>query len=183
MSDLQAIRRLKSGDIGGLEELVRKYQTRAIRAAFLVVHDEILAEDIVQDVFVRLYQRIHQYREERPFEPYLMRSVVNASLNEAQRREKYVSFDGDEGKVEALLSRASSVESDVEYALLKQKIIAALAALPPRERAAIVQRYYLEMNEKEMSAALGAPIGTVKWLLSSARAKLRKLLGSEGSGE
>jgi RNA polymerase sigma-70 factor, ECF subfamily len=47
----------------------------------------------------------------------------------------------------------------------------------------IVQRYYLEMSEKEMSQALDSPPGTVKWLLNSARARLRSLLGSERTAE
>jgi RNA polymerase sigma-70 factor (ECF subfamily) len=54
--------------------------------------------------------------------------------------------------------------------------------LTPRQRAAIVQRYFLEMSEKEMARELGSPTGTVKWLLNSARNKLRTLLGSERNG-
>jgi RNA polymerase sigma-70 factor (ECF subfamily) len=51
--------------------------------------------------------------------------------------------------------------------------------LHPRQRAVVIQRYYLEMSEKETSAALNIPAGTVKWLLNEARTKLRGLLGSE----
>ena len=81
MDDDQAIRRMKRGDIGGLESLVTRYQLKAVRAAFLITHDEPMAEDVVQDVFVRVFQRIRGFDESRPFEPYLMRSVVNAALN------------------------------------------------------------------------------------------------------
>jgi RNA polymerase sigma-70 factor (ECF subfamily) len=56
--------------------------------------------------------------------------------------------------------------------------LAALSRLPPRQRAAIVQRYYLELSEQEMAQALDAPQGTVKWLLHAARLRLRELLGS-----
>src|SRR5690242_14422575 len=129
MDDIQAIQRLKGGDISGLETLVARYQARAIRAAFLVTSDETLAEDVVQDVFVRIYQRIGQFDASRPFEPYLLRSVVNAALNAAQRSRRHLSMEGDLDQVEALLSQAASVESDVEYLQLKQEIIAALAGL------------------------------------------------------
>src|SRR3990172_12477092 len=183
MDDLQAIRRLKGGDISGLENLVLRYQPKAVHVAFLITHDEQLAQDIVQDTFVRLYQRIRQFDEGRPFEPYLMRSVVNAALNAAKKTAKRLSFDSDLGHVENLLSQAASVESEVEYIQLKQMIVAALARLEPRLRAAIIQRYYLGMSEKEMAVALDAPPGTVKWLLNTARAKLRELLSSEGSVE
>jgi RNA polymerase sigma-70 factor (ECF subfamily) len=182
VDDLQAIQRLKAGDIGGLETLVRRHQARAVRVAFLITHDESLAEDVVQDTFMRLYHRIHHFDPSRPFEPYLFRSVVNAALNVAQNA-RHLSMEGDLEQVEGLLSRAASVESEMEYTQLKQSIVAALAELEPRQRAVVIQRYYLEMSEKEMAVALDAPPGTVKWLLDTARARLQDLLGSERSAE
>lgn len=183
MDDLQAIRRLKRGDIGGLEILVSRYQAKAVRVAFLITHDEALAEDVVQETFVRLYRRIGQFDSTRPFEPYLLRSVANAALNAARKSDRQVSLDGDPEQVERLLSQAASLESEVEYRQLKQQIVQALSRLEPRQRAVVVQRYYLEMSEKEMAAALDAPPGTVKWLLNTARTRLRDLLGSERSAE
>jgi RNA polymerase sigma-70 factor (ECF subfamily) len=183
MDDLQAIQRLKRGDIGGLEVLVARYQAKAMRVAFLITHDELQAEDVVQDTFVRLYHKIGQFNLARPFEPYLLRSVANAALNVTRSVKQHVPLDDDPEYVEQLLSQAASVESEVDYIQLKQKIIAALALLEPRQRAAVVQRYYLDMSEKEMAAALNAPLGTVKWLLNAARARLRDLLGSERSAE
>lgn len=181
MDDQQAIQRLKRGDIGGLEILVARYQARAVRAAFLITHDELQAEDVVQEVFVRLYHKIGQFDATRPFEPYLLRSVVNAALNSTRRLRKQVSLDGDLRQVEQLLAQSLSVESEVDALQLQQQIITALAKLDPRQRAAVVLRYYLEMSEKEMAAVLDAPPGTVKWLLNAARARLRDLLGVERS--
>jgi RNA polymerase sigma-70 factor (ECF subfamily) len=182
MDDLQAIQRLKDGDIGGLETLVVRHQARAVRAAFLITHDETLAEDVVQDTFVRIYHSIKHFDPSRPFEPYLLRSVVNAALNVA-RKADHLSMEANLEQIEALLSQAASVESDLEYMELKQRIVAALAELEPRQRAVVIQRYYLEMSEKEMAAALDAPPGTIKWLLNTARARLHDLLGSERSAE
>ena len=183
MDDIQAIRRLKDGDIGGLEYLVVRYQAKAVRTAFLIVHDEQLAQDIAQDAFLCIYKRIHQFDESRPFEPYLLRSVVNAALNATQKAARHISFEIDPEGVESLLSQAASVESEVEYIQLKQRLVSALSRLAPRQRAAIIQRYYLDMSEKEIALALDAPPGTVKWLLNAARTKLRELLGAEGSAE
>jgi len=183
MDDLQAIQHLKDGDIGGLEDLVERYQAKAVHAAFLVTHDEQLAQDIAQDVFVRIYHHIHHFDESRPFEPYLMRSVVNVALNAAQKAAKHISFENNVEEVENLLSQAASVESEVEYIQLKQMIVSALSRLRPRQRVAIIQRYYLDMSEKEMARALNAPPGTVKWLLNTARAKLREMLGAEERAE
>jgi RNA polymerase sigma-70 factor (ECF subfamily) len=184
MDYLHAIRRLKNGDIGGLELLIARYQGKAIRTAFLVTHDEPMAEDVVQDVFVCFFQRANFFDEMRAFEPYFMRCIVNAALNTVQREKKGESLpDGDSSVLEALLEQAASVEEQAESLDLERQILESLSKLPPRQRAAVVQRYYLEMNEKEMAEALEAPTGTVKWLLSAARERLRALLGSERTAE
>jgi RNA polymerase sigma-70 factor, ECF subfamily len=184
MEDKQAIRRLKRGDMGGLECLIARYQGKALRVAFLITHDEPMAEDVVQDVFVRFYQRAGCFDETRSFEPYFMRSIVNAALNCLEREKKQECFaDQDTTELESLLEQAASVEEQLEFNTLKWKISEALAKLPPRQRAVIVQRYYLEMSEKEMSESLGSPPGTVKWLLNTARNRLRSLLDSERMAE
>ncbi len=183
MDDSEAIDRIKNGEIGGLEILVGKYQVRAMRAAFLVTHDEALAEDIVQETFILLYQRIRQFDESRPFKPYLMRSVVNAALNAMRRDGKSISLDADPALLETLLEEAASIETQVEFTQLSHEILHALSKLSPRQRAVIIQRYYLEMSEQEMAQALDAAPGTIKWLLHAARNRLRDLLGSERSAE
>ena len=180
-NDLKAIHRLKGGDIGGLELLIARHQKKAIRAAFLVTHDESMAEDVVQDVFVHFFECAKSFDEARPFEPYFMRSVVNAAINTIQREKKGIHLreEEDASELDALLEQAASIDEQMESAHLNCQIMEALAKLPPRQRAVIVQRYYLEMSEKEMAEALEAPAGTVKWLLNSARNRLRSLLGSE----
>lgn len=193
MDDAQAVRRLKNGDIGGLELLVTKYQVKAARVAFLITHDEAAAEDIAQETFVRLFQRMRVFDEARPFEPYLMRSVVNAALNYTRQQKRSVSLEGDTAAIEDLLIKtapaataaaaAADVETQVEYAQRKHEILAALSQLSPRQRAAIVGRYYLDMSEQEMTHLLDAPRGTVKWLLNAARTRLRSLIVPERSLE
>jgi len=179
--DLQAVRRLKSGDIGGLESLVSRYQVRAIRAAFLIVRDEQVAEDVAQETFVRVFQHIRRFDETRSFGPYLLRSVVNAALDVAQRTLKREGVTVGIESVEGLLQHAITVEAQAEFNAVKQDIYHALEALSPRQRAAIVMRYYLEMSEKEMAASLNAAPGTVKWLLNAARERLRGLLAERSA--
>ena len=178
-----AVKRLKHGDIGGLEILFTRHQVRAVRTAFLILQDEAAAQDVVQETFLRIYQRIRHFDETQPFEPYLLKSVVHACLNAARRFTKTVSFDNDLAEIEALLDETNSAEEQVEAIQRSRQILAALGKLSPRQRAVIVQRYYLEMSEQEMSASLQAAPGTVKWLLNAARARLRDLLRPERSSE
>jgi len=175
--EVDAIRRLKNGDIGGLDVLAPRYQVKAVRAAFLIVHDEQAAEDIAQETFIRVFERIRGFDESRPFGPYLLRSVVNAALDAAQKSSKREQATGDLESVEGLLEQAITVEAQAGLNALKRDIHHALEQLSPRQRAAVVMRYYLEMSEKEMAESLNAAPGTVKWLLNAARERLRDLLG------
>ena len=179
MDDLEAIRLLKSGDLRGLEALMERYQIKAARAAFLITHDRAVAQDVVQETFLRIHDRIRQFDPSHPFEPYLIRSVIHASLNAVRGDRRFASLD-DEKELENLLDRAASVESQVEFIQLQHEILDALSKLSPRQRAVIVQRYYLDMSEREMALSLDAAPGTVKWLLNAASERLRHLLGQKG---
>jgi RNA polymerase sigma-70 factor (ECF subfamily) len=181
MTEAQAIQRLKKGDIGGMEELVVIHQEKALRTACLITRDEETAKDAVQETFLRIYQRIRFFDESRPFEPYLMRSVVNTAISLAEKRSKEVGLEDEIGPAEVgnLITRAASTEDQVEYRQLKQEILEGISKLVPRERAVIVERYYLDMSEKEMAEVHDVAPGTVKWLLNGARKKLRSFIGLE----
>ena len=184
MDDTQkAVQRLKQGDISGLETIVAYYQVRAVRSALLILQDEAAAQDVVQETFLRIYKHIRQFDENQPFEPYFLKSVVYAALNAVRRNAKSVSLDGDLTEIESLLDNVDSPEAQIEASELSQQILSALVGLSPRQRAVIVQRYYLEMSEREMSETLQTAPGTVKWLLHTARARLRDLLHSERSNQ
>ena len=178
MDEQEAIQRLKDGDIGGLEFLVNRYQVKAVHTAYLITRDLGLAEDIVQDVFLKAYHAIRGFQASRPFEPWFLRSVVNASIRHMQKTARQVQF-GNESDVSALADlalRIDSIESQAEFAEIQDQIWGAMQKLSPRQRAVIVQRYYLEMSESEMAAESGTAAGTIKWLLNAARQRLRKLM-------
>jgi RNA polymerase sigma factor (sigma-70 family) len=176
----KALEKLRQGDWSGLEVLVRLHQAKALRVAFLITQDVPLAEDVVAETFVYLATHLDHFDQNRPFEPYLLRSVANAALKAAQARKGHLSLDGNPAIVEGIFEQGRSVESEVEALELSRRLNEALQQLAPRQRMAIVQRYYLEMSEAEMSRRFGVAPGTVKWLLNAARARLRSLLGSEG---
>jgi RNA polymerase sigma-70 factor (ECF subfamily) len=181
MEEQEAIARLKRGDIGGLEALVRKYQVQALRTAYLITRDRALAEDIVQAAFLRAYERIGQFDAGRSFGPWFLRSVVNDAVKAAARRERQISLEASRGGEGAsladLLADPSPGPDDLmEAAELRQAVWAALGKLPPAQRAAIVLRYYLGLSEAEMADELACPPGTVKWRLHAARKRLRTLL-------
>src|SRR5262245_15353615 len=76
-----------------MEVLVKRYQVRAVSAAYLVVGDLKLAEDVVQEAFLRAAEKIHQFDESRPFGGWFLRSVVNASIKAARRQKRFVPLE------------------------------------------------------------------------------------------
>ena len=178
MDEQDAIRRLKSGDIGGLEMLVKQYQLRAVRTAFLITHDAAQAEDVVQDAFLQAFRSIRHFDQDRSFAAWFMRNVINTAVKAAQKSTRqapaYPAIDDPD--LENWLAAEASIEHQVEAAESQQHVWEALQKLSPRQRAAIVRRYFLDASEKEIAADLKAAPGTVKWLLHAARKNLHSLL-------
>ena len=179
MNEHEAIEQLKQGNIRGLEFLVSRYQLKAVRAAYLITRDQGLAEDVVQDCFIRAFHASRSFDATRPFEPWFMRSVIHASVKTIQRsaRQVDVGSEADESIFAEIVAEVESVEAQVESIELQNEIWKAMQKLSPRQRAVLVQRYYLEMSENEMSIESGTTAGTIKWLLNAARERLRGLLG------
>lgn len=172
--DDDAIDRLKKGDIGGLETLVRRYQEQAIRIAVLITHEPALALDVVQDAFLRAYEQIRHFDPARPFAPWLFKIVANLAIRRVQRRQP-MSLDSDlDGAL--LLDLSADVEVCYEQTELEQHIRRALDTLPIEQRAAVVLRYLGGLKESEIAAELACPPGTVKWRLHRARERLRSWL-------
>lgn len=173
MQEEEAVARLQRGDISGLEPLVRRYQEPALHAAVLVCRDAALAEDLVQAAFVRAYERIGQFDARRPFGPWFIRSVVNDALK-AVTRQRQVPLDP--AWLETPAPVADSPEARLAAAETREAIWAVLDQLSPPQRAAIVLRYYADLNDAEIARMLDCPPGTVRRRLHNARRRLRQLL-------
>jgi RNA polymerase sigma-70 factor (ECF subfamily) len=132
----------------------------------------------VQGAFLRAYERIESFDAARPFGPWFMKIVVNDAIKAANRRERNIHLDGD-GE-DTVLARLTDGEpgphEEAEEEETRRRVWAALAELPPRQRAAVVQRYYLGMSEAEMAEEGASPPGTIKWRLHAARNSLKKIL-------
>ncbi len=180
LDEREAVARLQRGDIGGLEALVHAYHARAVRTAYLVTQDLAAAHDIAQAAFVKAYERIERFDPNRPFGPWFLKGVLRDALKAATRQQRHLPLDALTGGAELAGLEPADLETGPERLWeqreLAETIMGALAQLPPAERVAIVQRYYLDLSEAEMMAAADCPAGTVKWRLHAARARLRALL-------
>lgn len=181
LEEQQAISRLKQGDLDGMEILVRHYQVRAVYAAYLIVKDLGLAEDIVQNAFLQAAKKIHQFDERRPFGAWFLRSVVNAAIKANMQQKRFVPLDHQQNEdtdplIDWLFDPQPSPNQVVETEETRQMVWKALESLSTEQRAAIIMRHFLEMNETEMTQELHRPLTTVRWWLRTARSRLREYL-------
>jgi len=177
MDEREAVARVKAGDIAGLEALTRAYALRATRAADLIVRDRSLAEDIVADTFLSAFRRSGSLDATRPFGPWFLRCVVNNARKAALRRERTARARDEAVSLEDVLpSLEPGPEALALHAEVREAVWAALGRLSPDQRAAIVQRYYLGLSEREMALAAACPPGTIKWRLHAARERLHEWL-------
>ena len=181
MNDRREMERLSQGDIAALGTLVKRYQTEALRAAYLVTHDLALAEDVVSSAFLRVFERAEQYDPHRPFGAWFYRIVVNDAINSVQRRDRTTTLEHTgttRGPVDSTDPEATAVLNEDRRAVRD-----ALAQLTPSQRGAVVMRYFLELSEAEMVERTGRSRGTVKRHLHDARARLKRLLQATGRDE
>ena len=180
MNDQREMERLRRGDIAALGTLVERYQTKALRAAYLVTHDLAMAEDVVSAAFLRVFERADRYNPTQ-FGAWFYRIVVNDAIKAVQRRDRTTTID----HVEDARRPGDSPDPEAAAALNEERsaVRDALAQLTPSQRGAVVMRYYLELSESEMVERTGRSRGTVKRHLHDARARLKKLLRATMSGE
>lgn len=181
MEDQAAISRMKQGDPGGLEALVRRYQVKAVHAAYLVLQNRSLSEEVVQNAYLKAFEKIHQFEDARPFAPWFFKIVVNEALKTARKQGRLYSLqdepdDGAHALARWMIDAQPLPEEQIEIKESGQTVRNALRQLSPEQLATIVMRYYLEMSDAEMAARLERPLSTVKWWLRVARKRLGALM-------
>ena len=142
------------------------------RAAYLMVGDAQLAQDLVQEALTRTYVAWPRLRDPRNAEAYCRKAITTTAISWFRRK----GWDN-ERPTEALPESAHRGH-DVAVAE-RDALWRALQTLPPRQRAALVLRYFEDLTEAQTAAAMGCAVGTVKSQVSSALAKLRDALGDD----
>ena len=154
LSDRAVVQAAQDGSLDAMEELFRRYWSGAHRAAWLVVHDAALAEDVAQEAFLSAVRSLHRFDRRRPFGPWLHRIVVNRAIDHARAREV-------RREVPAEAVGEPAAGPPASPALSSGDVLGALAALPPEQRAVIVLRHLLGYTPGEIARLLELPRGTV----------------------
>jgi RNA polymerase sigma-70 factor (ECF subfamily) len=177
---------LIEGEIVALERLYDRYAALVFSVSLRVLYDRQLAEDVTQEVFLRLWRRPQSYDPARGrLLSWLMSVTRNRAIDERRRLTRRTrSEEPHEPPVEA--PREPDVRDDPQVALalseLRRTVRAALGGLPPAQREVIELGYFGGLTQTEIAARTGVPLGTVKTRVRLALRKLREALGDFDGG-
>ncbi len=158
-------RAARGGDMDAFEQLVRRYQRRVYGLAYQHLRDADEAQDLAQEVFVRLYRGLGRYDPGRPFEPWFWRLAGNAAASYRRRRLPAT----------AQLPESAAAGERTDTLPLDR----ALADLSDDLRLPVLLHYYLDLPLEEIAAAMRLSLSAVKSRLHRARALLRRVLVEE----
>ena len=170
----ELIERCRQGDEGAFEELVNRYKDLVFALIARTVPDRARAEDVAQDVFLRIHRGLPYFRGEARLSTWIYRIVANVCLQD-QTRMPAVSLDDERN---AALAPVGSDRrfGDLE---LRDRLEKAIARLPANYRLLVAAHYLDGVRYDDLAEALQLPLGTVKTQLYRAKQQLRRLLETD----
>jgi RNA polymerase sigma-70 factor (ECF subfamily) len=166
----------RSGDRDAFRALYDVYKDRVYSIAVYFFHgDAVAASDVTQQVFLKLMTSMGQFRGDAEFSTWLYRLVVNACMDAARRRKSDALISKQSHLLETFAGPASQ-EDDYARAQMASSVRAAVSALPPKFRIAVLLRYFEELSYEQMASALHCSMGTVASRLSRGHRMLAERL-------
>lgn len=186
-SDQEWMLRLKAGEEDAFNHLLGRYRQPVIHFLYRMVHEPALAEELAQEVFLRVYRARRSYRPQAKFSTWLFRIATNVALNSLRdgrmRRARESSLEGDPERSAPLepADPAGNVEQRMIEFERREQIRQAVETLPEKQRLAVLLHKYQEMDYAEIADILDCSESALKSLLFRAyetlRGRLRPLLG------
>ena len=184
-NDTRLVERVCSGDLYAFQEIVERYKKKVYFIAYDIVGDHHEAEDVSQEVFIKMYRALERFRKDAKMSSWLYQITVNSAIDSIRKKKARPRINVDDIERVGLQERSfesTSPEANPERravsSLMQQHIELALHKITPQERAVFVMRHYNEFKIREIADVLDVSSGTVKSLLFRALKKLRKELSS-----
>ena len=178
--DVRLMALVSGGDAGAFEQLVERHQRLVIGTVTRMLGTNSDAEDIAQQVFVRIWKSAKRYVPRAKFTTWLLKITRNLVFNELRRRSRHaeVSLQSETEEEERPIrdEHATAPDASLLEQELQKAIDAAIARLPETQRMAVVLRRYEELSYEEIAEALDQSVSAVKSLLFRARSELRESL-------
>lgn len=177
MSDEQLIKEITSGNHAAFKSLMEKYQLQVFRTVTGFVHTKEDAEEVTQDIFIRVYQSLSSFQHDSEFSTWLYRITVNMCLNFLRRNRKNRLLQSLEA-IFTLNSEEKTPLEELESAERDRHIRMAIDSLPEKQRMAFILSRYEEMPQKKIAAVMNRTEGAVEQLLQRAKENLKKKLST-----
>lgn len=175
--EARVVESCQRGDREAFRQLFETHKGRVYNVAlYFFGGDDALASDVTQQVFLKLFTRITQFRREAEFTTWLHRLTVNACIDEQRRRRRFGDFDE---VADARIGARAAGAADERVARLETSdaVREAVAGLKPKLRIAILLKYFEELSYEEIAEALGCSKGTVASRLNRGHKALARRLG------
>lgn len=183
-ADMELVRAAAEGDSGAFELLVRRYAGQVYRIALRVCGNPADAEDVAQEVFLKLCRSLNRFQGESSFHTFLYRVTTNAALDflRGRKRRETVPLEAEgNGPLTVLPDPDAPPEEQLERRELQRAVRRGIAKLPAGQRTALALRELEGLSYAEIAAVLGLSEGTVKSRIARGRERLRVILEREGT--
>ena len=174
LSDEEVIRRVREGDVGLFEVLMRRHNQRVYRVARSVLGDDAAAEDLAQEAWVRVYERLSQFAGEARFSTWLTRIVLHEAWARSRKAGRVRPISEEMEKSEDFMSAAPDPERRTLSTEMRRYLETAMEALPESYRVVLFLRDLEELSTAETADALDLTENAVKVRLHRARAMVRR---------
>jgi RNA polymerase sigma-70 factor (ECF subfamily) len=179
--DAQLMLRVRDGDGASFGVLLQKHRSSVVHFVYRLVQEQAVAEELAQEVFLRVYRARSKYEATAKFKTWLFRIASHLALNwlrdeKHQRGQERLDDVPADLPVRQISDRRPSVEQRLVYEVKMQEVRHAVAALPEKQRAAVLMHKYEEMGYNQIAKVLGCSESAVKSLLYRAYETLRARL-------
>jgi RNA polymerase sigma-70 factor (ECF subfamily) len=171
----ELVERCRRGEVGAFEELVDRYKNLVFAMIMRTFPDRSQAEDLAQDVFLRIHRGLPYFRGEARLSTWIYRIVVNVCVQDRGRGTSSVSLDDANARV----STPAAADRHADDLELRDRLEKAIAQLPAQYRLLIAAHYLRGVQYEDLAEAMNMPLGTVKTQLHRAKRQLRMLLETD----
>lgn len=181
--DAELIAQYRGGSEAAFEKLVNKYSPRVYTTIYLIVKDQGVAEDLLQDVFVKVVQTLSSdgYNEEGKFQPWLMRIAHNLAIDYFRKCKRYPTIVMEDGA--NIFNTLRFAEENIEDLKVKEDTVELVRKLidelPETQKQVLIMRHYMDLSFQEIAEQTGVSINTalgrMRYALINMRKKLKQL--------
>jgi RNA polymerase sigma-70 factor (ECF subfamily) len=165
----QLVKNLQNGDMSVFDEIYHATKGLVYHTILSVIKDRSLAEDLMQDTYLKALDSIHSFKPRYSFQSWLVRIAKNLAINEYNRRKRLQSFDPAETP-----QVFGQEESNVENQMMVEEMLSSLSDL---EREIVTLHVLGDLKHREIAEIVGKPLGTVTWTYQQAIKKMKQQFG------